>query len=135
MPRRWARSFHRSSDAEHELRVFAQDGTGGLVAFWMVVADQPLEAQPIVFLGSEGTVGPVARDLPDFFALLASGLGPYEVVENGVTEADARLLSVEKLGDKHFGKRKKRSPSDIVAEASAAYGDIEDRIKALNKHR
>lgn len=63
-----------------QFRVFGQDGTGGYAAFWLALPDQPVEKQPIVFLGSEGEKGVVARDLDEYLWLLAAGVGPYEAV-------------------------------------------------------
>ncbi|MDJ0345135.1 hypothetical protein QMK19_31840 [Streptomyces sp. H10-C2] len=57
-------------------RVFGQDGTGGYAAFWLVRPGRSLVEQPVVFLGSEGDVGVVARDLAGYLWLLAEGFGP-----------------------------------------------------------
>jgi hypothetical protein len=134
-PRAWT----NNPAAEHELRVFAQDGSGGLVAFWLVNAakgkPKPLEQQPVVFLGSEGKVGPVAKDLPDFLTLLALGVGPYEVVEYGASEPGEKAAGVAKILKKHFPDRKKRTLDAILDDASRELGDFEARIDALNKHR
>jgi hypothetical protein len=122
-----------NEDAEHELRVFAQDGSGGLVAFWIVDAGGALEAQPIVFLGSEGKTGVVATDLAAFFDLLATGVGPYEAIENGADEGEP-LAAVRELAEKHFGKRRKVGVADVLGEAASAHPDFEDRVRALSKH-
>ncbi|MFD3570927.1 SMI1/KNR4 family protein [Streptomyces sp. NPDC058671] len=61
-----------------DFRVFGQDGTGGYAAFWMVRPGRPVVEQPVVFLGSEGETGVVARDLGSFLWLLAAGYGPWE---------------------------------------------------------
>jgi hypothetical protein len=55
-------------------RVFARDGTDGLPAFGIREPDTTVEAQPIVFFGSEGELAVIARDL----WLLANGLTPLE---------------------------------------------------------
>lgn len=58
-------------------RVFGQDGTGGYAAFWLVREGRGLVEQPVVFLGSEGETGVIARDLADFLWLLVeAGSGP-----------------------------------------------------------
>ena len=64
-----------------EYRIFGQDGTGGYAAFWLTRESAPLLEQPIVFLGSEGDVGVIARDFADYLWLLAAGLGPFEAIE------------------------------------------------------
>ncbi|GIJ50634.1 hypothetical protein Val02_75200 [Virgisporangium aliadipatigenens] len=51
----WWRSWTGSPSAgPAPLRVFGQDGTGGLVAIWIRGPEEPIETQPIVFHGSEG---------------------------------------------------------------------------------
>lgn len=134
-PKAWT----RNPAAEHEFRVFAQDGSGGLVAFWLVHYEgevaRPLVDQPVVFLGSEGKVGAVASDLADFLHLLAAGLGPYEVVEYGDTEGEAPQPAIAKLVKKFFPKRGQRDAVTIVTDAQRDYGDFEDRIEALRKKR
>ncbi|MDC0672001.1 hypothetical protein [Nannocystis radixulma] len=128
-------AWTRNAEAEHEFRVFAQDGSGGLVAFWLVHHDdgvaRPLAEQPVVFLGSEGEVGAVATDLADFLHLLAAGIGPYEVVEYGATEGEEPQPAIAKLAKKFFPKRKKRDANTIVVEAQRDYGDLGDRLEAL----
>ncbi|WP_434419848.1 hypothetical protein [Nannocystis pusilla] len=124
--------------AEHEFRVFAQDGSGGLVAFWVVHHDgsaaRPLVEQPVVFLGSEGERGAVAKDLADFLHLLAAGVGPYEVVEYGSTEGESPQPAIAELARKFFPQRGERDAQTIVLEAQRDYGDLSDRLAALNRH-
>ncbi|WP_406125308.1 SMI1/KNR4 family protein [Streptomyces sp. NBC_00989] len=73
--RAWTRNGELSGD---DFRVFGQDGTGGNAAFWIVRPGRALAEQPVVFLGSEGETGVVARDLGAFLWLLADGFGPLE---------------------------------------------------------
>ncbi|MDC0721243.1 hypothetical protein [Nannocystis bainbridge] len=124
--------------AEHELRVFAQDGSGGLVAFWIVQHDdgaaRPLADQPVVFLGSEGERGAVASDLADFLHLLAAGIGPYEVVEYGSTEGESPQPAIAALAEQFFPARGQREASAIIVDAQRDYADFADRLAALVKH-
>lgn len=128
-----------NKEAEHQFRVFGQDGSGGLVAFWLVnrkgSALAPIEQQPVVFLGSEGKVGPVAKDLPDFFQLLAAGVGPLELVEYGVLERQEAQPAIARLATKHFAGLKKRKIDVILDEAAQALGDFEEHVEGLNRHR
>ncbi|MEV1154802.1 SMI1/KNR4 family protein [Micromonospora chokoriensis] len=62
-------------------RVFGRDGSGGLAAFWIRDAGAAVETQPVVFLGSEGELKVIARDLGDYLWLLANGVGPLETVD------------------------------------------------------
>ncbi len=120
-------------DAELEFRIFAQDGSGGVVAFWLVHAGKPYEEQPIVFLGSEGEVGPIACDLADFLYLLAGGVGPYEAIEYGSTSGKPTFPKIGKLAAT-LAKRDGRSPLDVLAAAADQYLDIHERIAALATH-
>ncbi len=80
----WLRSWTGDKELDGDaLRVFGQDGTGGLAACWLVRPGRPLAEQPIVFFGSEGSNGVVAASLPEFLWLLAGGVGPMEAVEYG----------------------------------------------------
>lgn len=79
----WWRAWTGNPDADGtQFRVFGQDGTGGLAAFWMVRPGVAIEEQPVVFLGSEGAAGVVAPDLAGYLWLLAEGVGPMEAVEH-----------------------------------------------------
>ena len=120
-------------DAEREFRIFAQDGGGGVVAFWLVHAGKPYEEQPIVFLGSEGEVGPIACDLADFLYLLAGGVGPYEAIEYGSTSGKPTFPKIGKLAAT-LAKRDGRSPLDVLAAAADQYLDLHERIAALTTH-
>lgn len=120
-------------DAEREFRIFAQDGTGGVVAFWLVHDGKPYEEQPIVFLGSEGEIGPIACDLADFLYLLAGGVGPYEAVEYGSTSGKPTFPKIARLAAT-LAKRDGRSPLDVLAAAADQYLDIHERMSALTKH-
>ncbi|MFD7462661.1 MULTISPECIES: SMI1/KNR4 family protein [unclassified Streptomyces] len=73
--RAWTGNGELSGD---DFRIFGQNGSGGYAAFWLIRVNRALADQPVVFLGSEGETGVVARDLGDFLWLLADGLGPWE---------------------------------------------------------
>ncbi|MEM6995820.1 MAG: hypothetical protein AAF721_35245 [Myxococcota bacterium] len=122
-----------NAEAEREFWVFGGDGSGGLAASWLVHEGQPVEAQPVVFLGSEGEVGAVAKDLCDFLHLLAAGIGPYEAVAYGLGEAEAPLPGVARLADARLQVRAGRTARDVAAAASA-YDDIALRVADLNQH-
>ncbi|MFC8176827.1 SMI1/KNR4 family protein [Streptomyces sp. NPDC057325] len=75
----WIRAWTGDEELTGDhFRVFGQDGTGGHAAFWLVRPDRGTDGQPVVFLGSEGETGVVARDLGSFLWLLADGVGPRE---------------------------------------------------------
>jgi len=77
----WFRAWTGNPDVDGgQFRVFGQDGTGGYAALWLTLPDQPVEFQPIVFLGSEGEQGVVARNIDEYLWLLAEGVGPFEAI-------------------------------------------------------
>lgn len=112
-----------------ELRVFGQDGAGGLAALWLVRPGAPLEDQPVVFFESEGEVGVVASSLARYAWLLAGGVGPMEAVEIGV-EDGKRHEGFAAVAAQRFPQAEAR-PTAIVAEARAAHPDFERWVEAL----
>ena len=112
-----------------EFRVFGMDGTGGYSAFWLVRNGQPLTSQPIVFLGSEGEVGVVARDLADFLWLLADGFGPLEAVE--YPERPARpQRELTEIAERYAADRR-ASAATVIAAARTEFPDFERTIMEL----
>jgi hypothetical protein len=116
-------------EAEHYFRVFGADGSGGLLAFWLVEAGKPLAEQPIVFLESEGAMGIVARNLADFVVMLADGVGPYELVSYGTSSAEP-IPSVRAIADEMPGT-KGRHAIDVIRDANKAYPDFEAWMREL----
>lgn len=112
-----------------EYRVFGQDGTGGYAALWLVRDGQPLEQQPIVFFGSEGELGVVARHLADYLWVLAGGFGPLEAISYPDAE---RELNME-IGDiavRHAADHEK-SARDAIRLARDEFPEFEATIRAL----
>jgi hypothetical protein len=128
----WLRAWTGNAEVEgREFRIFGQDGTGGYAAFWLVREGQPLPEQPIVFFGSEGELGVVARDLSDYLWLLAGGLGPYEAVANEVKAGSGKKnAAFTDFAMKHAPEAKK-SPSAVVRAARKEFPDFEKTIRAL----
>lgn len=124
-------SWTRNPGADPEFRIFGQDGTGGLAGFWLVHEGRPVEAQPVVMLGSEGAVGPVARDLCDFLYLLSGAVGPFEAVMfNGLPEGDPDP-AFARIAETHLEGRQERTVEAIIADARNEYSDVEDRVAVL----
>ncbi|AXG79831.1 SMI1/KNR4 family protein [Streptomyces paludis] len=124
--RAWTGNPLLSGDA---FRPFGQDGTGGYAALWLVRAGRGLVEQPVVFLGSEGDVGVVARDLDSFLWLLADGLGPCEAVEQrgGDARPVPRLLALAE----RFAVGPRRSAREVMEEAAREFPRFEEEILAL----
>ncbi|MFZ3471166.1 SMI1/KNR4 family protein [Streptomyces sp. 4.24] len=126
----WLRAWTANDELDGDAyRVFGQDGTGGFAAIWRVRAGQPLAAQPVVFLGSEGEVGVVAGNLSDFLWVLADGFGPLEAALHPDREPrpDAALAA---LAERH-ATTPRRPAREIVAEAQAEFDTFEDDLFEL----
>lgn len=98
-------------------RVFGRDGSGGLAAFWVRVPAATLDTQPIVFLGSEGELAVIARDLGDYLWLLAAGVGPLETVD-GVDRVPASIPALVALA-RHFTGTPARPVETVKSAADA----------------
>ena len=127
----WWRSWTGDASVTRTpFRVFGQDGSGGLAAFWLVRPGAPLERQPVVFLGSEGETAVVASDLGSYLWLLAGGFGPLEATmypkHEHVPREDARLVE---LAGRHAAPAR-RPAADVIAAARAEFPDFDAWVKA-----
>jgi len=119
----------KSEEHEAEFYVFGADGTGSSVGFWLV-HDAPLAEQPVVFIGSEGDDNrPVAKDLPNFLALLAAGIGPREA--SLPPEQPQPLPAVRAVVEKYFPDYSACTPNQIIEDATAQYRDFDARMEEL----
>ncbi|MEU8405788.1 SMI1/KNR4 family protein [Micromonospora sp. NPDC048842] len=98
-------------------RAFGQDGTGGLAAFWLRNPDDPLDRQPVVFLGSEGEYTVIARDLGDYLWLLANGVGPLETVD-GIERVPEPIAALTAIAQRHTASAR-RSTAEVITAAQA----------------
>ncbi|MFI5490401.1 SMI1/KNR4 family protein [Micromonospora echinaurantiaca] len=98
-------------------RVFGQDGSGGLAAFWIRTPDAPTQTQPIVFLGSEGELNVIASNLGDYLWLLANGVGPLETVD-GIHRATTPIPTLTAIAQRHTGDMHR--PTVTVIDAAQA---------------
>jgi hypothetical protein len=130
--RKWIQAWtgNETLDAS-EFRIFGKDGTGGYAAFWLTAPDRPLVEQPIVFFGSEGQIGVVAKDFADYLWLLAGGMGPYEAIENseGSNSPNAKLTKFAT----QYALSRKKTCADVLTQASAAFPNFESSFRALCK--
>ncbi|MEU8110739.1 SMI1/KNR4 family protein [Micromonospora sp. NPDC048947] len=110
-------------------RAFGQDGTGGLVAFWRRNPGDPLDRQPVVFLGSEGECTVIARDLGDYLWLLANGVGPLETVD-GIERVPEPIAALTTIAQRHAASAR-RSTAEVIAAAQAQFPAFE---ALLNTH-
>ena len=128
----WLRAWTGNKELSGErFRVMGQDGTGGYAAFWLVRDGEPLTAQPVVFLGSEGETGIIARNLADFLWLLADGFGPREAVEypEQSSQPNDELVDIAE----RYAPDARKTGAKVIAAAKAEFPDFEATIEALIK--
>ncbi|GAB2909983.1 SMI1/KNR4 family protein [Streptomyces heilongjiangensis] len=114
-----------------DFRVFGQDGTGGYAAFWLTRPGRPLADQPVVFLGSEGETGVVARDLGDFLWLLADGYGPWEAATSYEPDRTPRPRRDLTAVAERFAPGARRSAADVIERATREFPGFDDTVMAL----
>jgi hypothetical protein len=112
-----------------EYRFFGQDGTGGLAGFWLVRENRPLIEQPVVFFGSEGRMGVIARDLADYLWLLAGGFGPFEAISY-IEEHRSPNSAFTALATKYAPAARKPA-REVVRLAAEEFPDFEASAQAL----
>ncbi len=128
----WFRAWTGNDELDAaEFRVFGQDGTGGYAAFWLVRPSRPLTDQPVVFLGSEGETGVVARDLGDLLWLLADGFGPWEAATSyepdWIAHPNPGLTAVAE----RFAPGPRKSAAAVVELATQEFPEFDDTIMKL----
>ncbi|MFJ1756416.1 SMI1/KNR4 family protein [Kitasatospora sp. NPDC088134] len=118
----WLRSWTGNEELTGDVfRVFAQDGTGGYAALWLVREGREVAEQPVVFLGSEGETAVVARDLPDFLWLLAAGLGPAELTLGLRDPEDVRPDALRTAVAERHAPDRRRPAAELVADAAREF--------------
>ncbi|WP_329553513.1 SMI1/KNR4 family protein [Streptomyces sp. NBC_00696] len=134
----WFRAWTGNGEVDgDDFRVFGQDGTGGYAAFWLVRVGRPLVEQPVVFLGSEGEIGVVARDLDAFLWLLADGSGPYEAAASYETERqltpDVASRPVPELAAvaAQFAPERRTTAAVVIEQAAREFPGFADVIVKL----
>ncbi|MFD9729357.1 SMI1/KNR4 family protein [Streptomyces sp. NPDC059072] len=114
-----------------DFRVFGQDGTGGYAAVWLTRPNRGLSDQPIVFLGSEGETGVIARDLPDFLWLLADGFGPWEAATSYEPDWVARPNQQLTAVAERYAPDRRRTAAAVLESASREFPGFDDTIMKL----
>ncbi|MEU3838609.1 SMI1/KNR4 family protein [Streptomyces sp. NPDC028635] len=130
----WFRAWTGNGDLDGDaFRVFGQDGTGGCAAFWLVRPGRELREQPVVFLGSEGETGVIARDLASFLWLLADGFGPWEAATADEPESDWAPRTNEALVGiaQHHAPGCQASAQAVIAQAAQEFPDFDAVIMGL----
>jgi hypothetical protein len=111
--------------------VFGQDGSGGLAAFWIRDPGAADDAQPVVFLGSEGEVAVIASDLGDYLWLLANGVGPLEPVD-GVDREPEPIDSLVSIARRFTGVGE-RPVEAVFAAARAEQSPFAEFVTAATR--
>ncbi|MFV0129455.1 SMI1/KNR4 family protein [Streptomyces sp. HMX112] len=114
-----------------DFRVFGQDGSGGYAALWLVRPGLPLTDQPIVFLGSEGDTGVVARDLGAFLWLLADGFGPWEAATSYEPDWTPRPNDELAAIAERFAPEQRQSAATVIEQAAVEFPGFDDTIMGL----
>jgi hypothetical protein len=122
----WARAWTGESECTgSQLRIFGHCGSGGYAAFWLIRSGADVLAQPVVYFGSEGDVGMIARNFAEYVWLLAAGLGPREVC---ITRDEGkRIAAFEEFAMKH-APFARRTPKEIVDAARAEFPSFEENF-------
>ena len=121
----------RNPASDDELFTFGMDGSGGQVAIWRRDA-APLEELPVVFLGSEGEVKPLATSLPSFLHLVASGFGPAEIAFATIEDPTPNESMLEWV-QSTYPNRAFSDPQSILDDAAEALAGFEAHLMATTK--
>ena len=102
-----------------------------MAAFWVRVPNAAIEAQPIVFLGSEGELAVIAQDLGDYLWLLANGVAPLEPVDglHRVPECIPELIA---LAQRYTGTAA-RSVEAVMAAADAELPALTSLVESATR--
>ncbi|MBE1586536.1 SMI1/KNR4 family protein [Nonomuraea angiospora] len=126
----WFRLWTGNQEVDgSEFRFFGATGTGDYVGFWLVRPDAAIIDQPVVYIGSEGERGVIARDLGDLLWLFAAGLGPGEAFRDPDFPAEPNE-AFRAIAERHAPGRR-RAPNQIVAAARAEFPQFSDLIDAM----
>jgi len=129
----WIRAWTGNNELDGaEFLVFGQDGTGGYAAFWNVRSGAPVLDQPVVFFGSEGSIGVVARSFADYLWLLAGGVGPSEAIEqpNRAPATDSVSAVFRRFAEEHT-TGEQRTPNEVLNAAQREFPEFNKHIEAL----
>ncbi|CAM5288144.1 hypothetical protein [Streptomyces avidinii] len=101
-------------------------------AFWLIRPSRPPAEQPVVFLGSEGETGVVARDPGDFLSLLADGFGgPWEAATSYEPDWNARPDQELAAIAEGFAPHQRRTAAAVIELAAEEFPDFDDIIMEL----
>ncbi|MBR7839958.1 hypothetical protein KDL01_42385, partial [Actinospica durhamensis] len=105
--------------------------------FWLVRPGVPVEAQPVVYVGSEGERGVIARDLGDLLWLFALGVGPREAFSASSSRDSRGSLDAQpsaefrELALRYAPAGESLDVSGIVEAAGAEFPGFDDYLESL----
>ncbi|MEU4724057.1 SMI1/KNR4 family protein [Nonomuraea dietziae] len=112
-----------------EFRFFGATGAGDYVGFWLVRPAMPITEQPVVYLGSEGECGVIARDLGDLLWVFADGLGPAEAFADPGRETQTN--EAFQVIAERYAPGRRRSAVEIVAGAQEEFPGFSEFVDAM----
>lgn len=134
--RDWMRAWTGNAELDGAgFRVLRKDGSGRYAAFWCVRPGATILDQPVVFMGSEGDAGVVARSFKEYLWLLAGGLGPCEAIEQTDRPPAAESVSAgfRRYAEEHAGGAQKTT-HEVVRAAQLEFPDFNKLIAAMCRH-
>ncbi|GIJ70804.1 hypothetical protein Voc01_057210 [Virgisporangium ochraceum] len=96
---------------------------GGLAAIWIRERAAALDTQPVVFLGSEGEIAVLARNLADYLWLVGNGVGPLDAVD-GLHRTPTPVPELNVPGEP-------RSTGAILAIAQLLRPELEEFVEQM----
>ncbi|MGN9847485.1 SMI1/KNR4 family protein [Nonomuraea sp. H19] len=126
----WFRLWTGNQEADgSEFRFFGTTGAGDYTGFWLVRPDVAITDQPVVYIGSEGEHGLIARNLGDLLWLFAAGLGPAEAFSD--PDSTAQPNEAFRTIAERYAPGGRRSPTQIVTAARAEFPHFSDLIDSM----
>lgn len=118
----------RNPDSDEVLGTFAQDGAGGQYALWF---DAPGDGpRPVVKLGDDGDLVVLALDALEFAWLVASGVEPIGVRDDGsCAGAAAPSSALQAWVRSQAPARAFDAPEVLIPRAMAAYPTFVDQVR------
>ena len=119
----------RNPVSDEELFTFAMDGSGGQVALWRNDPNATSDSLPVVFLGSEGEIEPLATSLPLFMHQLANGFGPIDLAFRRSSEILPNEGMIAWVKDT-FPQVAFKDPKAIWTDAKTALSGFEQHLRS-----
>ena len=110
-------------------RFFGSTGSGDYVGFWLVRSDVEVSGQPVVYFGSEGEKGVIARDLGDLLWIYADGKGPADAFDDPGRETQQNE-AFQAIAER-YAEGGRQSTAEIVSAAQKEFPGFSELIDSL----